>query len=285
MKPSETITFLLIGAQKCASSWLYEMLRQHDDIYLPKTKELHFFDWRRHYDKGFNWYMKHFRDRAGESQVGEFTQDYMWVHHSGPEAIDPTRYYDIPEKVHAALPNIKLLVSLRNPVDRAVSAFHHNRLRGRIPVRASLRDMSEHFGILSMGRYDLQLAEWMKLYDRDRFKILIYEEDIKPDRAKVATLNRVFDHLGVSRVKSLPKLDSRVNARLDPAFAYLNQVPVLREKYRGQQVAEKINGLLPTRIQSWLRMDIPQADLDFLAEEFAPHNRRLEEMLERKLPW
>lgn len=285
MRPDEVITFLLIGAQKAGTSWLYSVLKPHPDIFLPDTKELHFFDWPEHYAKGFDWYLSHFADRGEASQVGEFTQDYMWVHHSEREGRFGSRHFDVPDKVHAVLPDIKLLVSLRNPVDRAVSAFHHNRTRGRIPVAKRLRDVKDHFGILSMGRYDLQLKAWLKHYDMERFCILVYEEDIRPDGAKMASLERVCDHLGVARMAEVPDLGKRVNKRGDAALAYLNRVPLLRERYRGQQLVKAVNRLIPAPVQSFLEMEVDAADIAFLQEEFEPHNRALEALLGRKLPW
>ncbi|MEM6535836.1 MAG: sulfotransferase domain-containing protein [Pseudomonadota bacterium] len=285
LKPADIITFLLIGAQKAGTTWLYSMLKEHPDIFLADAKEVHFFDWKRHYALGEDWYLHHFADRKAERHVGEFTPDYMWTHHSHAEGINSDRHFDVPEKVHAMLPDIKLLVSLRNPVTRAVSAFHHNRTRGRIPLNKSLRDMKDHFGILSMSRYDIQLEAWLKHYDLSRFCILFYETDIKPDTAKMSTINRVCDHLGAEPMQALPAIGERFNARKDAAMSYLNRVPLFRDKYRGQQVAVAINRMIPDRVQSMLEMHVCEADLAFLQETLEPHNRALETLLGRKLPW
>ncbi|MEL6239626.1 MAG: sulfotransferase domain-containing protein, partial [Pseudomonadota bacterium] len=62
----ERINFLVIGAQKAGTTWLYEMLRQHPDVFTPATKELHFFCKEQHYERGLGWYCEHFCDLADE---------------------------------------------------------------------------------------------------------------------------------------------------------------------------------------------------------------------------
>ena len=52
--------FLGIGAQKSGTTWLYENLKKHPQLYLPKTKEIHFFDW--HFYKSIKWYCQHFKN-------------------------------------------------------------------------------------------------------------------------------------------------------------------------------------------------------------------------------
>lgn len=283
--PNSLITFLIIGAQKAGTSWLDAMLRFHPDIFLPETKELHFFDWTRHYKLGPDWYVDQFTGWNGEAQVGEATPDYMWSHHSSPEADDPTRHYDVPEKVHHLLPDIKLIASLRNPVDRAISAFHHNRTRGRIPVSASILDVKDHFGIVSQSLYDLQLEEWFAQFEQDRFCFLIYEEDIKSDGAKTATLNSVCSHLGLPRMPDELPITQRVNARQDAALAYLNRVPLLRDRHRGRKLAQTLNSIIPKPVQGALSYDVPSRDKDYLRELFEPNIRRLESLIGRKTPW
>ncbi|MEM9226182.1 MAG: hypothetical protein AAGA24_06670, partial [Pseudomonadota bacterium] len=68
-------------------------------------------------------------------------------------------------------------------------------------------------------------------------------------------------------------------------MSYLNRVPLFRDKYRGQQVAVAINRMIPDRVQSMLEMHVSEADLAFLQETLEPHNRALETLLGRKLPW
>ena len=98
--------FLGIGAQKAGTSWLHKNLRCHPQIYMPKTKELHYFDWRPH--RSLNTYAREFA--GGEALVkGEIT----------PYSASLPRWCI--RYIHKLMPDTKLILFLRNPIDRAWS--------------------------------------------------------------------------------------------------------------------------------------------------------------------
>jgi Sulfotransferase domain len=205
--------FLLIGAQKSGTTWLAAMLAQHPEIFSPKVKELHFFDLADRYARGLEWYEAQFEGYAGEKAIGEATPNYLGISCEVPEdarnclqaqGVDsaqmespyPNTHNDIAALVHKALPDAKLIVLLRNPVDRAISSyFHHIRMR-RIPPTRRIVDACTENGILSMGFYYTHLERWLRYYPRDRFLVLFYEQSVRENGRQ--TLSRVFDHLGVS---------------------------------------------------------------------------------------
>jgi hypothetical protein len=114
---------------------------------------------------------------------------------------------------------------------------------------------------------------------------LIYEEDIKSDGAKTATLNSVCSHLGLPRMPDELPITKRVNARQDAALAYLNRVPLLRDRHRGRKLAQTLNSIIPKPVQGALSYDVPSRDKDYLRELFEPNIRRLESLIGRKTPW
>ena len=69
--------FLYIGASKAGSSWIYEILREHPEVFVPLAKDIQFFDW--HYDKGIDWYLSFFRPGRGKRAIGEVSHDYFLV--------------------------------------------------------------------------------------------------------------------------------------------------------------------------------------------------------------
>jgi len=71
--------YLVIGAQRCGTTWLAETLGQHPDIYVPRPKEIHFFNHSENYAKGIDWYRSRFPGYEGQRAVGEFTPNYFWV--------------------------------------------------------------------------------------------------------------------------------------------------------------------------------------------------------------
>src|SRR5262245_48289245 len=99
--------FIGIGAQRCATSWIYECLACHPQVYMPE-KEIHFFDCE--FERGMDWYLNHFSTAHAGKLCGEFTPDYL----SSPVAI---------ERLRDLVPQAKLIISLRHPVQRAYSAY------------------------------------------------------------------------------------------------------------------------------------------------------------------
>ena len=104
------INFLVIGAQKCASTWIYDILRDHRQVLLSERKELDFFSY--HYERGFQWYERQFGPPNGWLAVGEISPSYFH---------EPA----VPARLGEYLPEAKIIVSLRDPVERALSHHRH----------------------------------------------------------------------------------------------------------------------------------------------------------------
>ena len=224
--------FLVIGAQKCGTTALYAYLRWHPQLAGPAWKEVSFFD--RHYARGEGWYRGQFPSRpwlrlaAGRSGrtplVGEASPSYVF-HPSAPE------------RAQALLPDARLVVLLRDPVDRALSHYHHEVALGREtlsfeealdrePERTEgelerLGDPSyfSHawwgFTYLARGRYAEQLERWLAVYPRAQLLVLASEE-LRRDPASAYA--RVLDHLGVEpyRLPSYPPIFEREYAAMAP---------------------------------------------------------------------
>lgn len=159
--------FLIIGAQKAATSWLASCLGEHPDVYVAEAKEIHFFN--NHFDKGTDWYASHFSRWSGQPLMGEATPGYL----NHPAA---------PERIKLVLgAQVKLIASLRHPVDRAYSAFWHYIQRAKIPADADFHtyfQKDERYGLRSRGYYFAQLSRYFEHFPRGNVQILIYE-DIK----------------------------------------------------------------------------------------------------------
>lgn len=182
--------FLIIGVQKGATTWLANSLSQHPDVFIAEQKEVHFFN--AHFEKGLKWYKQQFSDWAGQKAVGEATPGYIY-------------FPSCPSRIQAALgDNIKLIVSLRHPVDRAYSAYWMFLSRGLIPAEADFRtlfDQDDH-GLQNRGYYFAQLSHYLEHFSRENFLVLIYEETKKNNQK---TLRTCFDFLGVDPEFVLPE--------------------------------------------------------------------------------
>jgi hypothetical protein len=207
--------FLIIGTMKGGTTSLYDYVCQHPKILSAYRKEVHYFDM--HYSKGTQWYRANFPTRgeiaaAGEAaQTGESTPYYLF-HPAGP-----TRLFNL-------LPHAKLVVVLRNPVDRAVSHYFHSvgtGMESRPIEQAFAEEASvvdpEHnnlmredyesdqhrmWSYLSRGRYVDQLEGFLKLYRRDQLLVMQSEKLFADPQSCV---DQTTDFLGVDRIR-LPKV-------------------------------------------------------------------------------
>ena len=197
-------SFLIIGAQRCGTTSLFRSLMQHPRIRPPVKKEIHFFD--DHYHLGRDWYCSHFPPvRLFEGLITGEASPYYLYH---PLA---------PSRVAGTYPDMKLIVLLRNPVDRAWSHYHHNRRRGResrsfedaLAMEASQlkgeeermvfepgykSEIHRHFSYTARGIYAPQIRRWLDCFRRNRF-LFIRSEDYFKCPQKI--LESVFDFLGV----------------------------------------------------------------------------------------
>ena len=251
--------YVIIGAMRCGTSRFYGLLTQHPLIERAAAKELHFFDRPERFEKGTEWYRKCFPPpewRNGHNTItGEATPMYLF--HPG-----------VPERMAQAVPDAKLIVLLRNPVDRAYSQYHKSVRNGRESRsfqetveeeldslasaepsdRGRSRDDSDGsaYTQLSRGIYVDQLARWRQFFDEEQMLVLKSEDFFKH---QADTLKQVQEFLGLPyREIEIP---SRKTSR-QSTYEYEPMDPVLRRR---------------------------------LEAFFEPHNRRLYDYLGRDFGW
>lgn len=206
--------FIIVGAERCGTTSMFAVLRQHPAVFngtLPR-KEVHYFDNK--YGRGLAWYRCHFpltmRARlaargAGAPVAFEATANYMFH----PLA---------PERIHSDLPGVRLLVMVRDPVERAYSAHAHqvgfgyetepferaleledSRLEGeaeRIAAEPGYESFAfDHHTYRSRGYYADQLDRLASIFGRDRVHV-VDSGDFFGDPGPC--YERVLDFLGLS---------------------------------------------------------------------------------------
>jgi Sulfotransferase domain len=242
-------SFLILGAQKAGTTALYAYLRRHPDVTGPTWKEVSFFD--RHYARGEPWYRGNFPVRR-RAAVGEASPSYVFH----PLA---------PQRVAELVPSARLVVLLRNPVDRAYSHYQHEVALGREPLKFEDALAAEgerlegevermltdpryfsrawwNHTYRSRGVYAEQLERWFAVFPQEQLLVLTADE-LAGDTD--SAYRRVLEHVGVSP-RSLP------------------EYPRVFEREYGAMQPETRNRL---------------------AESFAGPNRRLYELLGRDLGW
>lgn len=171
--------FLVIGAQKAGTTWLYKFLRSHPDIYVPPTlKEVMYFDVEQRYEAlGPKGYAEYFESVSQEKSIGEVTPGYLWVSPEYPEWGAPSSFRTgVPERVAKTLgPDVKLIALLRDPIDRALSAYVHHRRRERIPADSPLSENWTRHGIVHIGFYGAHLRRWRESFPKRNFFVTTYE--------------------------------------------------------------------------------------------------------------
>ena len=168
MKPN----FLVLGAAKSGTTWLYTCLRQHPDIFVPLVKEIHFFSYPSNYEKGVMWYESFFEVSTKDKCIGEVSPSYL---------VRP----EVPERIYNYNPNMRLLLVLRNPIERAYSNYCMTLRVGKISkdINKVFSTKDEVHPFVSRGLYYSQISHYLIFFKRENIKILIFD-DIKhnPER-------------------------------------------------------------------------------------------------------
>ena len=198
-KPS----FIIIGTVKGGTTSLYNYLTLHPSILPAIQKEVNFFNRNYIFQKGLKWYLAHFPQIPQNLNLiaGEASPNYMY-------------YQGAAKRAFKCLPEVKLIVILRNPIDRAISHYYMARRLGqeKRSLEAALAEevniiksipqssfeavnfLQKPAGYLRCGFYVYFLKQWMNLFPREQVLVLKSEEMYENP---AATMKQVFDFLGV----------------------------------------------------------------------------------------
>lgn len=204
MKPS----YIGIGAQKCASTWVHYILQDHPQAFASSPKELDFFSYN--YGRGLQWYEKYFEKGLGRKAVGE---------------ISPSYFYDLsaPLRAYKYNPHFKIIVMLRDPIERAYSNHLHEIRVGNFTGN----DLSFEAGLannpmyLEQSCYATHITRWLQLFPRDQILILL-QEDIYAGASDQA--RRVYDFLGINGAHKSIYLNKRANQSEQPKSAHIDSL-------------------------------------------------------------
>jgi hypothetical protein len=198
--------FVLIGGSKCGTQWINECLREHPEIFLTRH-EVFFFD--RYFDRGLDWYAQYFLGFAGQKRIGDITSTYL----AHPEAAS---------RLKQVLPEATLLVSLRNPVQRAWSKYLHAWRKGDIEPNLSFRQGCEASPeILGDGDYAVHLTRWFASFPRSQIHLLVLD-DARSDAS--AFLSRIYTILGVDPAFRATLTDDRINEHQTPRSLVISKL-------------------------------------------------------------
>ena len=177
------VDFMMIGAQKCATTTLARQLAYHPDICFCKIKEPAYFNRTQNWQEGLENYHQLYSPVEGQI-CGEASTMYT----SLPE------WQGTHSRLFAYNPNLKLIYIMRQPVERVISGYAHLLLQSAVkdsPKIAVLADPR----YINRSRYGVQIRPYLDLFKRENILLLIFEEYIA-DQLK--TLKQIAMFLSVS---------------------------------------------------------------------------------------
>ncbi len=260
-------TYIIAGAMRCGTTALNSYLRAHPDIAVSSSKEVHFFDSK--FDLGLDWYREQFPGSDGAVAVGEATPNYMFR----PNAL---------ERLRTTLPDVKLVLVLRNPADRAYSHYWHDRTRDKTDgefAEVVARELAgEDIGpaaYVDRGRYRWQVEEILQRFPAENLHVQAFEH-LKGDPVRV--YSEVCEFIGVDPTFRPERLGAPVNAYTE--FRSLRVRDWARRlPKKGQNLVARLN-----RREAAGYPPMDQTVRDKLNAEFAAANEGLSELVGRELP-
>jgi hypothetical protein len=240
-------TFLCLGGQRCGTTWLYEALKRCPHVHVSADKETDYFN-RKIFNEDLASYERYFEAPAGRAVRGEVSPNYCMLKRPAIELI--RRLY----------PHLRLVLILRNPVERSISQAWLDlcHMRGRPERGVAAWEYLLHAERQRTRRrsdYVRVLNDWLSVFGPEALHVGLYDDLVADPRRFFRTILR---HIGAP---DWPLPDDLAHQRV---FASRQPPPLVRwyhaRQYRGQ-VAE-LNNLLGGRVAGWVR-DIDAA----LAEE------------------
>jgi sulfotransferase family protein len=228
----DRLDFILAGAQKSGTTALHYFLTKHPGITMGDQQEMHFFDDEQIFAGRVDYELlhKHFPSVPASTIAGECTPIYMY-------------WKPAIERIWKYNPKIKLLIILRNPIERAFAHWNMQRFKGREPLdfldavkeeknraKQAAPLQLRRYSYVDRGFYSAQLERAFKFFPRKQVKIIKFEKF--RDR-KDETLDIVFRFLGVEPVISLRDKDRNI-------VPYEREIRAEERKYVYEVFAEDI---------------------------------------------
>lgn len=276
-----------IGVQKAGTTMLAHLLDEHPGICMSVPKEVRFFNrqqprWSHHepdhgYRRGLDWYFRHFSHCGDDCIRGEYSNLYF---------IDEAA----PARIQAAFPDVRLIVSLRDPIRRAWSAYQMHRQYGHYESRSFADAVREEPDYVERGLYHKHLQRYLALFDPEQIHVLLLE-DFQEDPASV--VRALYEFVGADPSFVPPSLGRPFNPAQSLRFAWLQRLEVRlvgalsRAGMLGLVDGMKHLGVheLVGRINSRASesQELPAAAAEWLRPKFAGDVAALEQLLGRDL--
>ena len=262
--------FVFVGPDKSGSSWLFKVLQSHPECFVPDCKDIYYFD--KYFGRGEEWYLDFFKSANDHHKsIGEISHGYLY---------EP----DSPRRIHDAFPEMKIIATLRSPVERSISHFFYLRSGGLIDsdIRSAV---AERPGIIQSSLYHDPVNRYLNVFPREQLHITFFE-GLKHDPKAFAY--EIFRFLGIAEVDCLD-FSKRVREARKPRNVILARAMKLGAikardmgltrlvgKIKNSDLAEK----LYTPLIDSEKSQISEEDKAWLLEYFLEDIEKLQDLLD-----
>ena len=277
--------FFIVGAPRSGTTFLYHCLKQVSGVYMSPVKEPSYFATSINPDRKLTKpirdkkkYLKLFEGVKNEIAIGEASPSYLW----DPKAA---------QLIHESVPHAKIIMILRDPVERAFSHYllglgiGYETLPFKEAMKKALNGPNDYTNrIAACSFYSEEVNRYLKTFKKEKIKIFIFEEFMKDERK---SLEEVLDFLGVHTEipESLNIVSNTVDVSIGRFSQYLIRNRVLRSIVRDLLPEE--GGVILRKIFSkeTKKPTLSIEDRKFVEGIYQEDVIKLQKILERKLPW
>ncbi len=283
--------FFIVGAQKAGTTSVYQYLRQHPQVFMPSFKEPHYFS-----QDGVlldpdlvvtseDAYLRLFQDGRGVKCVGEASPSYL-------------RHSPVPLRIHQRVPAAKIIILLRDPIDRAYSQYLMDQLDGCISpsfydeIQEQLRHSNGVYygtglGYIQLGEYYEAVKRYFDVFGRNQVLTLLFQ-DLVDRPVEVVTRIAEFLEIDTEVVRQLPAIGTVHMPYLAPHNAVTQRLMRLR------RLRLLWRHVMPAAVRRFVRYSIltkravkPPLDprvIPILKSIYEPELAALEQLMGRPLP-
>ena len=273
------LDFLIVGAQKSGSTSLRAFLGEQEKDIFVLNRELHFWNRKGQYQdgEGLSSYLQNFADAKPNQIKGEKSPSYL----VSKEA---------PGRIHKHFPEIKIIAILRNPIDRAYSAYWHGRRVGAIETSTtfgqSVRNYKVNQGmpygdLVTAGLYSEQITRYLNFFPLKQLHVISFESTLtQSDDELHGVLKFLLPHFTIANEENQLAFPKRNVARAS-RFPKLNEV-IFKSKLLSYSTKSRISK------KSLVDLKVPEMledDRKFLREIYAGENQALKSILGKSFAW
>lgn len=285
------VNFFLIGAQKTGTTTVFDWLKKHPEVFFPEAKEIQYFAMDSYYKQGVKYLEPFYRAVGNEKCLGMSYVHLMFF----PKCA---------ERIYRYNPEGKIIIVLRNPIDRAYSSYWFARRNGweqidsfektleleQERLNGSYMEQAE-LTYLTHGHYADQIDQYYDLFGKENVRVLLTEDlRLRPEDTMLSVLN----FLGLS--EDVSKIDFAKSSNMS---SMPKNMAIQRILTSHDGLAVKLGALLPGSMKEVIRKNIIRPMLNrniqpfsyppispeirsHLVEYYLPHNKRLNGLINRE---